>query len=83
MGGEEGVMLPLEIRDFAGLADFEKVEPGTYVLKATIDCGGGQGAAQQLPIRVTVEDGQKVVTIITPEAASSSAPASQPAGNAK
>jgi hypothetical protein len=83
LAGEEGIMLPLESREFSGIVDFGKIEPGAYALKAVLEFAPGQGAAEQLPIRVTVEDGQKVVTIITPEAASSSAPASQPGGNAK
>ena len=79
LAGEAGLMLPLETRDFSGVLDFEKVEPGTYGLKVVLDSGPGQGAAEQLPIRVTVEEGLKVVTIIKPEAATSTAPASQPA----
>ena len=87
LAGEEGLMLPLETREFSGVLDFEKVEPGTYALKAVMDCGGGQGAVEQMPIRVTVEEKQKVVTIIKQEAttstAPSTAPASAPAGGGK
>jgi hypothetical protein len=87
LAGEEGLMLPLETREFSGVLDFEKVEPGTYALKAVMDCGSGQGAAEQMPLRVTVEEKQKVVTIIKQEAttstAPSTAPASQPAGGGK
>jgi hypothetical protein len=64
LSGEEGMMLPLEIRDFSGEMDFEKVEPGAYALKAVLECGAGQGAAEQLPIRVSLENGQKIVTIL-------------------
>jgi len=67
LSGDEGLMLQLEIRDFSGEIDFEKVEPGAYALKAVLDCGGGKGAAEQIPLRVTIEDGEKVVTIIEPE----------------
>jgi P pilus assembly chaperone PapD len=83
LAGEEGLMLPLETRDFSGVLDFEKVEPGAYVLKVMLDSGPGQGAAQQMLIRVTVEEGLKVVTIVAPQAATSTAPASQPAGGGK
>jgi hypothetical protein len=83
LAGEEGLMLPLETRDFSGVLDFEKVEPGTYALKAVMDCGSGQGAAEQMPLRVTVEEKQKVVTIVKPEATTSTAPASQPVGGGK
>jgi hypothetical protein len=83
LSGEEGLMLPLETRDFSGVLDFEKVEPGAYALKAVMDCGGGQGAAEQMPIRVAVEEGQKTVTIIKQEAATSTAPASETAGGGK
>jgi len=77
LAGEEGLMLPLEMRDFSGVLDFEKVPAGTYALKAVLDCGGGQGAAEQMPIRVAVEEGQKVVTVVEQQAATSTAPASQ------
>ena len=87
LAGEEGLMLPLETREFSGVLDFEKVEPGTYALKAVMDCGSGQGAAEQMPLRVTVEAGLKVITIVKPEAATSTAPstapASQPVGGGK
>jgi hypothetical protein len=77
LAGEEGLMLPLETRDFSGEIDFDKVEPGTYALKVVMDCGSGQGAADQMPLRVAVEDGQKTVTIIAREAAGSTAPAGE------
>ena len=77
LAGEEGLMLPLETRDFSGEINFEKVEPGTYALKVVMDCGSGQGAADQMPIRVAVEEGQKTVTIIAREAAASTAPAGE------
>ena len=71
LAGEEGLMLPFETRDFSGVLDFEKVEPGAYALKVILDCGGGQGVDEQMPIRVTVEEGLKVVTIIAQEATTS------------
>ncbi|MCY2924368.1 MAG: hypothetical protein NT031_02850, partial [Planctomycetota bacterium] len=79
LAGEEGPMLPLGTRDFSGVLDFEKVEPGEYVLKIVMDCGSGKGAAGQLSLRVSVEEGRKVVTIIKQQAATSTAPASQAA----
>ena len=72
-------MLPLELRGFSGVIDFGNIEPGSYALKAVMDYGGGQGASKRIPVRVTVEEGKKVVTIITPQAATSTAPATQPA----
>jgi hypothetical protein len=83
LAGEEGLMLPLETRDFSGVIDFEKVAPGIYALKAVMDCGSGQGAAGQMPLRVAVEEAQKVVTIIALEPTTSTAPASQTAGGGK
>lgn len=83
ISGTDTDMLPLETRDGSSVLDFEKVDPGSYILKVGVDCGTGQGAFEQLSIRVSVEDGQKVVTVITPEATSSSAPATGPAGNGK
>ena len=64
LAGQEGLMLPLETRDFSGTIDFDKIEPGTYAFKVVFDCGGGKGAAQQLPISVSVEEGKKVDTIV-------------------
>lgn len=83
LSGEEGLMLPLEMRNFSGVIDFEKVEPGTYLVKTVIECGSGQAAAEQIPIRVTVEEGKKVITIIKQEAATSTAPETQAAGGGK
>jgi hypothetical protein len=83
LAGEEGLMLPLETREFSGVLDFEKVDPGAYALKAVMECGSGQGAAEQMPIRVAVEEGRKVVTIIAREAAASTAPAGAAAGGDK
>ncbi|MEI7837808.1 MAG: hypothetical protein WCK05_15515 [Planctomycetota bacterium] len=79
LAGEEGLMLPLETREFSGVVDFEKVEPGEYALKVTMDCGSGQGAAERMPLRVSIEEGRKVVTITKQQAATSTAPASQAA----
>ena len=83
LAGEEGVMLPLETRDFSGVIDFEKVEPGTYALKVVMDCGSGQGAAEQLPISVAIEEGRKVVTVVEQQPTTSTAPASQAVGGGK
>jgi hypothetical protein len=83
LAGDDSFMLPLESRDFSGEFDFEKVEPGTYAMRAVLDCGSGQGTAEQMPIRVTVENGQKVVTVIKQDSTTSTAPATQASGDGK
>jgi hypothetical protein len=67
LSGEAGLMLPLETRDFSGVLDFSRVDAGTYSLKAVLDYATGQAAVKQIPIRVSIEEGQKVVEIIKPK----------------
>lgn len=64
--GDEGTMLPLEIRDFAGVLDFTDIEPGVYALQVQLDLPEGKGVTEQLPVRVEEENGAKVVTLIQP-----------------
>ncbi|MGB3086841.1 MAG: hypothetical protein WBC53_03800 [Phycisphaerae bacterium] len=64
LSGEEGLMLPLETRDFSGVLDFTNVEAGTYLLKAVLDYAEGQAAVKQIPIRISLEEDNKVVTIV-------------------
>lgn len=66
--GPENWVLPLEIVQFSGLLDFSKLEPDTYYLAAIMEYGERQNATQVLPIELTVEDDQKVVTVVEPEA---------------
>lgn len=64
LSGEEGRMLPLEVRDFSGEMDFAGVEPGTYALRAALDWTAGEGAAKQVVLRVAEEDGERTVTVL-------------------
>ena len=85
LSGEAGLMLPLEVRNFSGIIDLAGLEPGAYALKAVLEYAPGRGAARQIPIRVSVEEGQKVVTIIEakqekPETKPSPAKLDQPKG---
>ena len=74
LSGEEGLMLPLGTRDFSGILDFEKVEPGKYALTSDVEFAPGKIATQQLAIQVSEEEGRKVVTVITPGAAEPAKP---------
>jgi len=64
LSSEAGLMLPLEVRGFSGVLDFTNVEVGTYLLKAMLEYAPGKAAAKQIPIRVSLEEGNKVVTIV-------------------
>ncbi len=67
LSGETGLMLPLETRDFSGVLDFSRVDPGTYILKAVLEYDGGGAVNKEMPISVSVdEDQQRLVEIIKP-----------------
>jgi hypothetical protein len=67
LAGDDELLLPLGVRDFAGLVDFAKIDPGTYTVKVALDYGSGQVAADPVPVRVSVEDGHKVVMVVKAE----------------
>ena len=58
------IVLPLGTPQFSGVLDFSKVEPGDYLLTAAMQYGAEQQATKALPIKVTVENGRKIVTIV-------------------
>lgn len=64
LAGKLGLMLPLEARDFSGVVDFSGVDAGTYSLNAILEYAAGETVATAIPIRVSVEDGRRVVEII-------------------
>jgi hypothetical protein len=66
LSGEPGIMLPLAIRSFSGEMDFKDIEVGVYQLQASLDYAPGQAATKQIMVRVSVEDGRKVATVIVP-----------------
>ena len=65
LSGEPGAMLPLQLRNFSGEMDFKGVKVGVYQLRASLDYAPGKAATRQIMVRVAVEDGQKVVTVVT------------------
>ena len=68
LSGETDLMLPLETRDFSGVLDLSRVDPGTYILKAVLEYGGGRAVNKEIPIRVSIdEDQQRLVEVIKPE----------------
>ncbi len=62
-----GLMLPLEVRDFSGVIDFAPFPEGTYRLAASLEYAPDETQLQQLPIRVSIKDKQRVVEIIRTE----------------
>ncbi len=80
LSGEPGIMLPLQFRTFSGEMDFKDVEVGAYQLKASLDFAPGKAAIKQILLRVTVEDGKKVVTLVEAEKKDEPKPATAPAG---
>jgi len=83
LSGEEALMLPLEVRDFSGEIDFEKVPAGTYALKVALEYGSGKGEVAQVLITVAEEDGRKVVTTTAPGEGAPTAPPSPDSPEAK
>ena len=63
--GRQGMMLPIESRDFAAVIDFENVEDGQYLLQADLVYGdrdseaGLQSVQINRPIVVWEENGKK------------------------
>ena len=67
MSGETSIMLPLETRDFSGVLDFSKVNPGTYFLKTSIEYAPRKVETAELPIQVSIDENQaRLVEIIKP-----------------
>ncbi len=64
LSGEPGIMLPLATRNFSGEMDFKDVEVGTYLLQASLAFAPGEAATRQILLRVSVENGQKVVSVV-------------------
>ncbi len=80
LSGEPGIMLPLQLRSFAGVMDFKDVAVGTYQLRASLDFAPGKAATRQILLRVAVEDGKKAVTVVKADDKDTPEPASAPAG---
>ena len=55
--GEEDWLLPLEMRDYAGIVDFSNITSGDYTLGVMVEFGEAERARKQIPIRVDIEEG--------------------------
>jgi len=67
LSGKTGLMLPLETRDFSGVLDFSRVNPGTYLIKGILEYADRKAVNKELPIRVSLDDSQqRLVEIIKP-----------------
>lgn len=60
-------MFPLEIRGFSEVADFSVFEAGLYYVEAIMNFGPGNVVSASLPVRVSVENREKIVEIVAPE----------------
>ncbi len=75
LSGQEGMMLPLGVRQYAGTIDFADIAPGNYVLRARLVEGSTPLVVKQVPITVEEEDGRKVVSLPDAPAATQTAEA--------
>ncbi len=75
--GPGGAMLPLEMRDYAGVVNIGALSPGEYVLRVVLETGSEPAAQEQVLIKVSEEDGRKEVTVVSPD---SKQPATAAAG---
>jgi hypothetical protein len=65
MSGDTNLMLPLETRDYSGMIDFSKVNPGTYYLNTVFEYAPGKSVQKEMPVNVTVdENDERLVEII-------------------
>ena len=66
--GKAEMWLPLEVRDFSGVLDVFDFATGTYSLMAILEYATPEGiigqTTQGIPIRVSMEGGQRIVEII-------------------
>ena len=74
LSGRLGMMLPLEFREFTGILDIARIPPYAagappelYRLEAALECAPGEVITAQIPIRVSLASGQKVVEVVTKE----------------
>lgn len=64
LSGDDSVMLPLGVRLFSEIIDFDDVEPGPYILQVRLRDGGVVVSEARAPIHVETEDsGRRVVTM--------------------
>ncbi|UCG58104.1 MAG: hypothetical protein JSU70_01090 [Phycisphaerales bacterium] len=63
---KEGMMLPLEFRDFSSILDFSGLPAGAYRVTAVMEYGPSLQAFKQIPLRVSVEEDQRIVEVFKP-----------------
>lgn len=63
---KEGIMLPFEFRDFSGIVDFTGFPAGNYRLTALAEYGSNLRALKQIPLRVSIEQDQRIVEVFKP-----------------
>jgi len=64
LSGLPDLMIPFEVRDFAGSLDFNDVPVGTYRLTAILEYESNQTIDYSVPIQISGQRGQKSVQII-------------------
>jgi len=62
--GNMAPMFPLELREFSEVFDLSGFAAGDYYVEVFIEYGTGQVANARMPIRVTIENMDKVVEIV-------------------
>lgn len=65
LSGSANTMLPFEIRDFSRIIDLTDYQPGIYRLRVDLEYGPKMVATTQVPVRIGLEDNQKMVEAIT------------------
>lgn len=61
---EKGPLLPLEIRNYSGILDFNNIDPGIYRVAVSLEWGTNQRAQKQIQVRVSVEGEERVVNVV-------------------
>jgi hypothetical protein len=64
LGGDPGLMLPFEMRQFSGVLDFSILPADTYLLVGRLEYAPNQFARTNKLIRVSIEGDQRVVQTI-------------------
>jgi len=64
LDGKSTIMLPFESRSFSAVFDLNSIDPGDYRLTAMMEYGAAMPAQKTIPIRVTEEGDNKVLTVI-------------------
>jgi hypothetical protein len=79
LAGDDGPLLPLGVRTLSEAMNFEKVDPGNYLVRVTVEFGQGKTASDALRISVADDGGAKRVTVLPDAAEAAPEVASPPA----